>query len=311
MRRTLLISLASLFLACGNNNNNNDETCNDQLDNDGDGAIDCNDDDCAADAACGAPPAVVGGFESPESVFFDTETTAWYVTNQGGNGVGDGFVSKLDAAGNVLDREFATGLDNPRGARAVNGNLFVADDTGVTVIDLSNGQILRTVAIPGNNFLNDVTVDPATGDVFVSDSGTNTIHRLPGGDNPVVFIQDNQLNFPNGLLFEDGTMLVASFNSGQIFSVNLAADPSILVISGNNDLGSLDGLERDGQNLLTSDFNGRLLSVDANGNFTVLVDTTDVDFDAAADIAFDPARRIVAVPELFGTEVNFFDLDAL
>ena len=311
MKASSLLCILPFVFACGGNNNNDPEVCNDQIDNDGDTLVDCNDDQCAADAACQNPPAVVGGFQSPESVFFDTDTSTWYVTNQGGQGAGDGFVSKLDAVGNVVELNFATGLDNPRGSRAVNGKLYVADDNGVFVIDLLEGLILDEID-PGvvvDSFLNDVAVDPASGDVFVSDSGTGIIHRLAGGVTPSVFLQDAQFDFPNGLLFENGTLFITNFGDGKLFSFNPAADPALSVIV-NGGLGQPDGIERDGTNLLVTDFGGRLLNVDANGAITVLFDGSAI-FDAAADLAFDPARRVAAVPELFGTEVNFIDLDDL
>lgn len=311
MRYIWLACLLPFALACGGNNvDNEDEICADQQDNDADGDVDCADEDCAADPACLNPPAVVDGFSAPESVFFDPDTDAWYVSNQGSGGSGDGFISKLDAAGNIVALRFTTGLDNPRGVRAANGTLFVADDAGVVVIDLLKGQILTTISIAGANFLNDIAIDEATGDVYVSDTVTNTIHRLVGGNAPEVFIQDDQLNGPNGLLFEGGILLVASFQGGELFSVNPAADPAIESLAGPG-LGRLDGLERDGQDLLVTDFDGRLLRVDAGGQSTVLIDGTDGTFDAAADIGFDPERRVVAIPELGGTQVSFFDLDDL
>jgi hypothetical protein len=108
-------------------------------------------------------------------------------------------------------------------------------------------------------------------------------------------------------LFENGTLFIDSFNGGKVFSFTQAGG---LVAVSNGNLGSLDGLERDGANLLVTDFAGRLISIDAAGDGAVLFDGT-AQFDSAADLAFDPVRRIAAIPELGGTEVNFIDLDDL
>jgi DNA-binding beta-propeller fold protein YncE len=153
-----------------------------------------------------------------------------------------------------------------------------------------------------------VTVDPVSGDVFVSDTGTDLIHRLVGGVTPQIFLQDVALNGPNGLFFDQGQMFITNFNNGRMLVFDPAADPSVSVVA--QGLGNPDGLEKDGQSLLTTDFNGRLISI-TGGVPTVLVDQNDINFDAAADLGFDPVRRIAAVPELFGTEVNFIDLNSL
>lgn len=286
------------------------ELCADGQDNDGDALVDCADPACAADAACRNPPPSVAGFEAPESVSFDPATRAWYVSNQAGGANGDGFISKLDAAGNVLAREFVTGLDDPRGMRVHEGSLFIADNTALVVVDLLEGQVLATVALPDPQFPNDVAVDPASGDVYVSDTSRDAIFRIPGGRAAAeVFLQDAQLRRPNGLLLEGRTLLVASFDSqGQILEVDLATKA---ISAFSEPLGFLDGLERDGADLLTTDFTGLLLRVDPQGQGTVLVDGTNGDFGAAADIGFDAARRIVAVPETQAGELSFFDLDEL
>jgi DNA-binding beta-propeller fold protein YncE len=304
---SLLLVLPFLF-ACGGNNGDA-EVCNDNVDNDADGNIDCADDECAADPICQNPPDVVDGFDSPESVFFDAATDSWYVTNQAGNVAGDGFVSKLDAVGNIVDIDFAVGLDNPRGVRGDGGSLFVADDDGVFEIDITNGQIIDTVAVPGSNFLNDVAIDPANGTVFVSSSGTDQVFSISNGV-PTVLVDENALNFPNGLLFEDGTLFIANFNgNGELFTFNPAADPAFSVFS-DVGLGNVDGIERDGTDLLVTDFNGRLIAVNENGNGTLLRDVSN-DVGAAADLGFDPVRRIAAIPDLAGTTVIFIDLDEL
>src|SRR5262245_5352821 len=100
MRASLcLLALGLLPLAlpaCGGGNGNAVEVCNAAGDEDGDGLANCADPDCAGDAACTAI-VTVEGVSAPESAFFDPGTNAWYVSNQGGNAAGDGFISMLDA----------------------------------------------------------------------------------------------------------------------------------------------------------------------------------------------------------------------
>jgi hypothetical protein len=298
--------------------------CDDDTDNDLNGQQDCFDDACADDAAC-----VSDGFSSPESVFFDSATNAFYVSNQGGAAAGDGFISKIDADTRAVTLNFTTGLNSPAGLRVNNGSLFVADGNTVVSINLADGTIQDTIDASAVvfGFLNDLAIDPANGDVYASDSPLNTIIRIPGGNGtPEVFLTDVGLETPNGLLIDGGNLLVAglgvnfSFQTftadepGRILSVDLA-NQAITAVSDNR-LGGLDGLERDGANLLTSDFFGPIFSIDAKGVETEVVNVAGR-AGSAADIGFDPVNRVIAAPELLkadfsaGTEVNFFDLDDL
>ena len=296
--------------------------CDDDADNDLNGQQDCFDDACADDAVC-----VIDGFSSPESVFFDSVTNAFYVSNQGGAVAGDGFISKIDAATRAVTLDFTTGLNGPAGSRVRNGTLFVADGNTVVAIDLADGTIQNTIDASAVvfGFLNDLAIDPVNGDIYASDSPLNTIIRIPGGNGtPEVFLTDVGLETPNGLLVDGGALLVAglgvnfSFQTftadapGRIRSVDIAT--KVISDVSDNRLGGLDGLERDGANLITNDFFGPIFSVDADGVETELVNVAGR-AGSGADIAFDPINRVLAAPELVkadfsgGTEINFFDLN--
>lgn len=307
----LLLGAGSL-VACGDGNNNNDnEICDNGIDDDADGDLDCADQDCAADPVCELN-AVVDGFDAPESVFFDAGTDAWYVANANG-----GSISKLDANGNVIDAAFVDGLISPHGMRSLDGTLFVADSPFVVSIDLATGNVLASVEVvaalglnENNAFLNDIAVDAATGDVYVSDFGNDVVARLAGGVTPEIFLEGGALVSPNGLLFDANILFVGNFNGGGDL-LSLDADANAAVFS--EGLGNIDGIEKDGANLLVSNFGGgngaEVLSIAADGTASVVLDGDDLGFGVAADIGFDPVRRIVAIPDL-GESVFFFDLDA-
>lgn len=309
---SLFLSATLSLAACGENNNNDPELCDDGVDNDQDGDTDLDD---AADC----PSLIIEGLSTPESAFFDATSNAWYVSNQGQFFTnGDGFITKLDANGKVVNQSFVTGLNDPRGIRVDGSSLFVSDITDLVEIDLSNGQVVSRVALPNAVFLNDVAIDPANGDVYVSDTFTNTIFRVVAGV-PEVFLSDAALEAPNGLLIEGGTLLLNGLGPdldpntfqtsapGQLQEIDLATQT---ITPSNNRLGGLDGLERDGQNILTTNFLGQLFSVDAQGNETVLLDTAD-GLTNSADIGFDASRRIVAIPDSGAGKLFFFDLDQL
>jgi len=285
----------------------------------------CDDDgpDCVRMAMAPECQPVIDGFDHPESVFFDQGTRAFYVSSVGvQQTTGDGFVSRIDGASGVVTARFTAGLDDPTGMRSFNGRLFVNDRTSIRIIELASGRLIETIAVPGATFLNDLTVDPANGDVYSSDTFTDTIFRVPGGGGaPEVFLRTPTLEAPNGLLVEGGTLVVngigpnlnpMTFQTSAPGKIQKIAIATVALTSFSERIGVLDGMERDGANLLVTDFTGKLFSVDAAGAGKLLLDgTAGVFANAAADLGFDPARRIAAVPQLNGTTVTFVDLDKL
>ena len=82
--------------------------------------------------------------------------------------------------------------------------LYVSDITDLVEIDISSGKIIKRFNGPGSSFLNDVVADNL-GNIYVSDTGTNTIYKLDTnfGNSTLsslqVWLQSRQLNGPNGL----------------------------------------------------------------------------------------------------------------
>lgn len=74
-----------------------------------------------ASGALGAQAAEVWkleGLETPESVLFDEARAVFYVSNVSGQPRvkdGNGFISKLSSEGEILERNWVTGLDGPAG----------------------------------------------------------------------------------------------------------------------------------------------------------------------------------------------------
>jgi streptogramin lyase len=151
------------------------------------------------------------GFKNPESAVFDRATGAVYVSNVNGDARkkdGNGFISKLGPDGKVVTIEWVRGLDSPTGLALANGKLYAADVDRIAEIDIAKGEIIQRYEAPGSKFLNDLTADK-TGRVYASDMVTNSIWVLDGGKLSLL-MQDEALDNPNGLLAEDGRLVVAS-----------------------------------------------------------------------------------------------------
>jgi DNA-binding beta-propeller fold protein YncE len=278
----------------------------------------------AAPAEAHAPPST-GGFEFPESVWWDGETGSFYVTNIGGTTLDpggrepDGYLSQLSGEGQMVAAKWVTGLRSPKGMRRVGDALYVADVGQVVVIDVAKAAIRSTIDLDaiGAQFPNDVAVDDKTGDVYVSDMLRNAIYRLPGGSGPPeVFVESPDLESPNGLYLDGGTLLVAGFGRdldpatfqprepGRVVVVDLATK-AIAPLGGMAPTGQLDGIEKlDDSYLVTDNPGGRLLRVGANGSVTELAR----DMPGAADLGLRTGDRVAAIPQLGEGVVRFMSV---
>ena len=122
---------------------------------------------------------------------------------------GNGFISKVSPDGKVVAMEWVSGLDGPEGARAGGWQAYAADIDKLAEIDIASGKVVNRYDAKDAKFLNDVAAD-AAGNVYVSDMLTNTIWRLSDGTFEV-FLKDDKLEGPNGLLVEGDTLLVGAW----------------------------------------------------------------------------------------------------
>lgn len=92
-----------------------------------------------------------------------------------------------------------------------NSKLYVSDITDLVEIEIGNGKITNRYNAPGSKFLNDVVVDNQ-GNIYVSDTGTNSIYILDrnlmnnNNNNSAslqIWLQSPKLDAPNGLYFND------------------------------------------------------------------------------------------------------------
>lgn len=291
---TLFLSFSLLITACGDNQTN-------QVADSGD-----------TEEVITSTPKLIKKWETDtllttcESVLYDKEGGFLYVSNINGTPTdknGNGFISKINLDGEILEEKFVTGLDAPKGMGKTNGQLYVSDIDRVVAIDLSTGEISQTWVIEGAKFLNDITTN-AAGKVWVSDSGTGTIHQLVD-DTVSPWIQADTLKGPNGLLIEQNRMLHVTFDGGSLFTIDLASKAIVEVANG---LGGGDGIVADGKgNYLVSDWEGQVFFLDKNWNKTQLLDTREAKI-FAADIEFIVEKNLLLVPTFFGNTVVAYEL---
>jgi hypothetical protein len=130
-----------------------------------------------------------GELKVPESVFYDNLNQAIYVSNVTGDPSqkdNSGFISKLSTDGKVVNANWITGLNAPKGMGVIGNLLYVSDIDRVAEIDIKAGKIIRFIEVPGSKFLNDIATD-SQGNVYVSDSQNNTVHYNQAGQSRIIF----------------------------------------------------------------------------------------------------------------------------
>jgi sugar lactone lactonase YvrE len=276
----------------------------------------------AASAPDPSAPIVVAnvGFLTPESVLYDADADVYLVSNINGGEVaadGNGFISRIDPTGRVLDLKWIDGsrpeqaLDAPKGMAISDGVLYVADITSVRMFDRVTGKATGKVTIPGATFLNDVAAAP-DGTVYVSDSGlkqgktglepsgSDAVYRIAkGGGKAERIIKDKGLGNPNGLLADDEGVWVVTFGSGQIYRVSREGRKE----AGENlPSGQLDGIVQvaDGSLLVSSWEGNSILRGSPGAGF--LASITGI--ASPADIGYDSKRKRVLIPLFMGDAVE-------
>ena len=152
-------------------------------------------------------------FKLPESVVFDKENNILYVSNMQGDPFskdGNGFISKVDLDGKIVKLKWIEGLHAPKGLAISKGKLYVGDVDQLIEIDIKAGKISKKLDAAGASFLNDVTVD-TYGNVYVSDTFTDTIYRLNTFGQLTTWLYSPKLEAPNGLHYEKGQIIVGSW----------------------------------------------------------------------------------------------------
>jgi sugar lactone lactonase YvrE len=259
----------------------------------------------------------VTGMSHPESVYFNQQQNVLYVSNINGAPTaqdGNGFISKLSVDGRVLQQNWVTGLNGPKGMVMDGDTLWVSDITRLVKINTRAGKIVKTYDTgldadgqPLAVFLNDTAVDD-DGNVYVSDIATKKIWRLKNGK---FSIWVDTLQHPNGLLVKDDKLIVAGWGYnmdadgntdplGNLFTINLKSK-AIKNLGDGRPVGNLDGIESDTKgNYLVTDFNaGTLFRIKPDGSFTVIADIEGTSADLEA---LDKGKTVV-IPFLLGDKV--------
>ena len=276
--------------------------------------------DLSKTASSGTPvqAASVAGFLTPESVKWDSAQDVYFVSNINGapNAKdGNGYISRMGAAGMVTDSAFIKGLNAPKGMALVHDTLWVADIDQVRAFDARTAAPVATVTVPGAIFLNDIAAAP-DGSLYVTDTairfgakgvehpGTDQIFRIAPDHKVSVAIKSDSLGRPNGITWDAANQrfIVVPFGGKSL----LAWKPGeTTVTSLGAGAGQFDGVEitNDGAIWVSSWADSSVYRY-ANGQGSKLIKGVP----SPADIGYDARRNRLLIPIFTGNRVEIWQL---
>jgi len=234
---------------------------------------------------------------TPESALYDKTRDVIYVSDMNNEPRikdNNGFISKVGTDGKFIDLHWVDGLSSPKGLAVVADTLFAADVDEVVAIDINKGEIIRKISLPGMKMLNDITSAP-DGSIYISDTDANIIYRYSNG-----IISEwlkEGLNGPNGLLYDDNRLLVASQGSNDFATVDLETKTRKVVTEGVN---HGDGIAFTGTEgyYLVSDWGGEVFIINPDFSKVSVLNTKEQEVNSA-DIDYMPEMKMLLVPTFY------------
>lgn len=244
---------------------------------------------------------------TPESVIYDKKRDIIYVSCMNLEPrIKDknGFISKIDKNGNIIDLRWVEGMSSPKGLAISGDTLFTADIDEIVAIDIEKGEIIKTISVDGARMFNDIAAD-AEGNLYFTDTDDNKIYIYSGGT-AKEWSSGDPLG-PNGLLFHNDTLLVASQGANNFGAFEMESKTfSILTDS----IIHADGIAYTGipGYFIVSDWNGEIYIINPDNTKTSILNTKEVQINSA-DIDYIQDENLLLVPTFFKNMVVGYKLE--
>lgn len=246
-------------------------------------------------------------FELPESVIYDSNNDVLYVSNIVNHPFKkdkSGFISKLSLDGEIIELNWITSLNAPKGLTIVKDKLYIADVDELVEVDINSASVTNKYKGVGAVCFNDVTSDKY-GNVYVGDTYTDSIYRLNQFNQLPLWLNSPNLA-PNGIHVdnEKSKMIVGSWGSvmegwgtpeksGNMKIVDLNTK-KVKNLGSDKPIGNLDGVESDGSGAyyVTDWSAGTLLKIQKNGRSKTLNTLAK----GAADHEVILEKKLIVIP---------------
>lgn len=246
----------------------------------------------------------VGDLPVPESVLYHAGKDKEYVfvsliDGQDPTEVdGKGGIALITADGKLVNKDWVTGLNAPKGMAVKDGILYVSDITELVAIDIATAKVVKRYPVKDSSFLNDVVLHE--GHIYVSDSKTARIHKLTG-DTIEVYLEGQ--HGANGLASVDKGLVVGAGKELRLFDKEKTG--SLLASDFAEGIDGIEPLASGGYVL--SCWAGLIYHLDAKGQLTQLIDSR-ADKINTADIGYIASKKLVLVPNFFKNTVTAYQL---
>jgi len=235
-----------------------------------------------------------------ESAHYEKSDGMIYVANiEGGPSEKDGVgsISKLNTKGEIIERNWVSGLNAPKGMTVMGDYLYVTDVDRLLEIELATGKINKSYTVEDAIFLNDADTDGQR--IYFTDMKANKILYLENGE--IKTFAENQPNI-NGLRIGNGNTLYGLDADG---FKKYNSDGSFEII--NDTVTGGDGLiVLNEDTFIASKWGGEIYLIQ-NGEAVKLLDTTAEESNTA-DIGYIPKDKLVIVPTFFKDKVVAYKL---
>ena len=262
----------------------------------------------------------ISQLSSPQSFIAHPSGEGYFIANANGEpGTPDnnGFISKLDRDGNLLDLHFIQGgrgdtiLHSPHGMAVAGETLYVADIDVIRGFHAQSGNPTVTVSLHPFHVeaLTDLIAD-GIGQLFVLDTAGNAVYQIdPQYDHEVsLYLQHEDLAAPRGLAVHprSGRLWIASLDNGTVMEI--AEDRTVTEVISNSfftgKFRNLSGIDFDrfGSLYLSDLTAGKIWRVQPDRSMQVIAEF----LISPCSVKIDRRNHMILVPYLYanGAEIN-------
>lgn len=254
----------------------------------------------------------VTDLQTPYSFVSNSAGQEYFISSVNGDAQSadnNGFITKLDASGKLINLKFIQGgtdgitLHAPKGMALVEQTLYVADLDTLRAFDTVSGKPVASTsmaAAPGQVpvSLTDVAYDGA-GLLYCSDQRGNRIYRVELPSRKVtVLVSDPALAGPAGLAVhpKSGQLIAVSWDKGKILSITPEGIVSEIFSNGffSGRFSNLRGVDFDRWgNMYVSDFTtGKVWRMTWDKRFQVIAEY----LPSPGDLGIDRTNNLILVP---------------